>query len=33
MTGNPTKVEVFEEYAVRVMERVVIVVGQTASNR
>jgi GTP cyclohydrolase II len=33
MTNNPTKVEVLEIDAVRVTERVVIVVGQTASNR
>jgi GTP cyclohydrolase II len=33
MTSNPTKVEVLEIDAVRVTERVVIVVGQTASNR
>jgi GTP cyclohydrolase II len=33
MTSNPTKVEVLEKDAVRVTERVVIVVGQTASNR
>jgi hypothetical protein len=33
MTNNPTKVEVLEKDAVRVTERVVIVVGQTASNR
>ena len=33
MTNNPTKVEVLENDAVRARERVVIVVGQTASNR
>jgi GTP cyclohydrolase II len=32
-TKNPAKVEVLEKDAVRVTERVVIVVGQTASNR
>jgi GTP cyclohydrolase II len=33
MTNNPTKIEVLEKDAVRVTERVVIVVGQTVSNR
>jgi GTP cyclohydrolase II len=33
MTNNPRKVEALEEAAIRVTERVAIVVGRTASNR
>jgi GTP cyclohydrolase II len=33
MTNNPGKVEALEKAAIRVTERVAIVVGQTASNR